>query len=76
VTKALEQVFNAAAKLPEKEQEAFAALMMEELASEARWADAFARSQDNLAALADEALAEHRAGKTRPFERDSDLSDD
>jgi hypothetical protein len=31
------------------------------------WDVQFASSQDELAKLADEALAEHRAGKTRPF---------
>jgi len=76
VTKLLEKVFDAAAKLPEKEQEAFAALMLEELASEQRWAEAFAKSQDALAGMADEALAEFRAGKTKPFENDSDLAHD
>lgn len=30
-----------------------------------RWEKAFARSQDALAKLAQEAMAEHRAGKTK-----------
>jgi hypothetical protein len=51
-------------KLPEHEQEALATWILEELASERRWAEAFAASQDVLEQLADEALAEHRAGKT------------
>ncbi len=76
MTKLLEKAFDAAAKLPEKEQEAFAALILEELASEKRWADAFARSQGALAAMADEAIAEFRAGKTKRFENDSDLTND
>jgi len=35
--------------------------------SEERWARAFAASQDELARLAQEALAEYRAGRTEPF---------
>jgi hypothetical protein len=57
-------------KLPEHEQEALAAWILEELASEQRWTKAFARSQDVLEQLADEALAAHRAGKTQPLNPD------
>jgi hypothetical protein len=39
-----------------------------ELESERRWAEAFARSADLLDKLADEALAEYRAGKTEPLD--------
>ena len=67
MTELLKKVFEEAAKLPEAEQDAFAALMLEELISEQRWASAFANSQDKLAKLADEALQEARQGKTRPF---------
>ena len=42
-----------------------AAVILEELASERRWDQAFADSADLLAQLADQALAEHRAGKTQ-----------
>ncbi len=76
MTKLLEKAFDAASKLPKKEQEAFAAFMIEELASERRWAESFARSQDKLASMADDAIAEYRAGKTHPFEQDSDLTHD
>ena len=38
-----------------------------ELKSEERWARAFASSQDELAKLAQEALADYRAGRTQPF---------
>jgi hypothetical protein len=36
-------------------------------ADEALWDSQFAASQDQLAKLADEAIAEHHSGKTRPF---------
>lgn len=49
-------------KLPEPEQDIFAAWVLEELASETRWTELFAASQNLLAELADEALAEHRTG--------------
>jgi hypothetical protein len=64
MTKLLEEAFAEASKLPEQEQDALAAAILEELASERRWDQAFADSADLLAQLADQALAEHRAGKT------------
>jgi hypothetical protein len=60
--KAFEKAFAEAAKLPEREQEALAQWILAELESDRRWDEAFAASADSLAQLADEALAEHRAG--------------
>ncbi len=54
-------------KLPEQEKENFAAWILAELTSEKRWMTAFAKSEDVLAQLADEALSEHRAGLTQPL---------
>ena len=68
MTKLLEQAFSAASKLSEEEQDAIAALIMEELASERQWAEAFSKSQDELAKLAEEALEEFRKGKTKPWD--------
>jgi hypothetical protein len=76
MTKLLQQAFSEAAKLPPEEQEALGAVLLEELASERRWSEAFARSADTLSALAADALNEHRAGRTRPFENDGDLAHD
>ncbi|MGH9603672.1 MAG: hypothetical protein ACRD24_14935 [Terriglobales bacterium] len=67
MTKLLEKAFAEAAKLSQDEQDAVAALLLEELASERRWSEAFAKSQDKLAALADEALAEFDRGETKPL---------
>ncbi len=64
MTKLLEEAFAEASKLSEQEQDALATVILEELASERRWDQAFADSADLLAQLADQALAEHRAGKT------------
>ena len=55
----LERAFAEASKLPPQEQAALAAWILQELASERRWEQAFAESADTLAELADEALAEH-----------------
>ncbi len=66
----LKQAYAAIAQLPETDQEAVASLILEELASERRWQQAFAKSPDALAKLAEEALEEYRAGKTQPLDPD------
>ncbi len=65
MTRLLEKMIEEASKLPEREQDALAKLFLEEMESERRWEDRLASSMDELEALADEALAEHRAGKTK-----------
>jgi hypothetical protein len=64
MTKLLKRAFELAARLPEAEQDALAAILLEELAAEERWAKQFADTADELAALANEALDEHRRGQT------------
>jgi TRAP-type C4-dicarboxylate transport system substrate-binding protein len=66
MTQLLDQAFRELAKLPPSEH-ALAAALLAELASEKRWTELFDGSQDLLDKLADEALAEHRAGKTKPM---------
>ncbi|CAN5822341.1 hypothetical protein BH24DEI2_BH24DEI2_20610 [soil metagenome] len=70
MTKLLEKAFSEASKLSEREQNAIAEVVLAELASEERWNELFAGSQDLLAELAEEALAEHRAGETEPVDCD------
>ncbi|MEX0726486.1 MAG: hypothetical protein WD065_09480 [Planctomycetaceae bacterium] len=60
MTKLLEQAFKEASKLPEEEQNALAEMLLNDLASEQRWADAFAKSQDKLSLLAKEAVEEFK----------------
>lgn len=67
MTQLLEQALSEVAKLPASEQDAVAALVIEELASERRWSSSFANSQDLLAKLAEEALAEYASGQTKPL---------
>ena len=67
VTKLLEQALSKVEKLPASEQDAVAAIVIEELASEQRWSESFAKSQEVLAKLGEKALAEHAAGLTKPL---------
>ena len=71
MTKLLERAFAEAAKLPAEEQDALAAAMLSEIDSEHRWDRLFARSEDVLAELAEEALTEHHAGRTKRLDPDS-----
>ena len=67
MTKLLEEVFEKVSQLPEKEQDAVASLVLEELSSEQQWDESFQRSQDVLADLASEAINEFDQGKTKEF---------
>jgi len=68
MTKLLEKAFTEAAKLPQPEQDLIARQLLADLASESRWSEAFANSQNQLGELADEAMAEFEAGKTKPLD--------
>jgi hypothetical protein len=68
MTALLEQAFSAAAKLPAAEQDLLAARLLAELAAEDDFDRAIAGSSDKLACLAEEALAEHRAGLTQELD--------
>ena len=70
MTKALEEAFNEAAKLPEAEQDALAEAIRAEIEVENDWDRSFASSLDVLERLADEAIADHRAGRTKPVDPD------
>ena len=76
MTRLLEKAFEKASRLPEEEQDALAEMLLNNLASEERWTEAFAKSQDELVLLAREALAEFKQGKTKPIDNDSDFSHD
>ena len=67
MTDLLEKALDEVKKLPPSEQDAVAAILLQELATEQRWGDSFANSQDALEKLAQEALAEDRAGQTKPM---------
>ena len=71
MTEALKRAFEAASRLSEPAQDELAAAILEELDADERWDAAFARSQDALERLANEALEEHRAGRTEPLDPDA-----
>ena len=63
MTQALEKAFAEASKLPDEEQDRIARWLLEELADERAWDEKFARSQDALSKLADQALEEIARGQ-------------
>jgi hypothetical protein len=65
MTHLLEQALAELQKLPDAGQDAIAAMILEEISDEARWDQAFARSQDQLARLAERAREEIRAGRVK-----------
>ena len=67
MTQLLEKALSEVAKLPAAEQDDVAAILLDELASERRWTESLAKSQDVLARLAEDALSEHAAGRTKPL---------
>lgn len=69
--KLLERAIEEAQKLPESEQEAIGAWLLVEIDSERRWDELFSRPpSEALKRMAEEALAEHRAGRTLPLDPD------
>ena len=71
MTQLLEEAIARMRQLPNEEQDAFARWMLEELEDDQRWQKAFDESVDVLEQLADEALAEHHAGKTEELDPDN-----
>ena len=65
MTNLLTQAFQQAAGLPENLQDQLAQEVMEEIEYERRWDKTLAESQDKLDQLAEKALAEYKAGKTK-----------
>ena len=64
MTVLLQKAFEAASKLPPEEQDVLAQWLLLELEEEDAFDRAIAETAHRLVGLADEALAEHRAGKT------------
>ncbi len=68
MTELLRKAFEEASKLPPQEQDSLASVLLEEIDGEQRWDATLEETQEDLAGLADAALAEHRAGKTEPLD--------
>ena len=64
MTKSLELAIAEAKKLPSEEQDALAAIILEEIQDEARWDASFARSQSQLNRMAEKARQDLQAGRT------------
>lgn len=65
MTQLLEKAIAEIYKLPATEQDAIAAMILDELADEQQWDMAFARSQDKLAKLAEKVREDIKAGQVR-----------
>ncbi len=70
MTHMLKKAFERAKGLPEEQQDAIAALILEEIEDEARWDAAFAASPDLLEELAQEAEEEDKKGLTQELNPD------
>jgi hypothetical protein len=72
VSQLLEDVIVKVRQLPEPEQEALAAMILEAIESDRRWDELFARpeSADLLGRMADEAMADVKAGRARKLDVD------
>ena len=70
MTDLLQQAFVEASKLPAAEQELLATRLLAELADDDEFDRTIARTSDKLAKLANDALAEYRAGHTEELDLD------
>ena len=70
MSKLLEHAVKKVRTLPDDQQDAIAAIILEELEDEARWEEAFAKSRDALAKLAAEAMEEDQKGETKELDPD------
>ena len=70
MTKLLQTAISELNKLPDAQQDAMAAFILEELADEHRWQESFARSQDKLSLLAEKVRSEIASGRTHSVEID------
>jgi hypothetical protein len=61
----LEKALAEVHKLTDSDQDTIAAMILDELADERRWDQAFARSQEQLGRLADRVRQDIRAGRVR-----------
>lgn len=68
MTQALSAAIASAAKLPPEEQDALAAILLEEISSEERWSSLLETSQNLLEELAGEAIRDFNAGRIQPLE--------
>jgi len=68
VTELLENALRKVAALPQEEQDAIAAQILETLEDETVWKEKLVSTQDKLRGLAQKARLEHKRGETRPLD--------
>ena len=68
MTKLPDKAIAAARKLPPEDQDSVGAIILEEIADEARWARKFAETRPVLEAMVADAEAEIEAGDVLPLE--------
>ena len=66
MTVLLEKAFSEATRLSEMQQDHLAHIIFDILADEKQWDELFARTQNMLGNMANEAIAEYESGKTKP----------
>ncbi|MGH7889959.1 MAG: hypothetical protein ACRENF_05345 [Thermodesulfobacteriota bacterium] len=65
MTKLLEKAFAKIQKLPKKDQDSIAQIILDEIEDEKKWDEAFAKSQHKLSKIAEKVRADIKAGRTR-----------
>jgi hypothetical protein len=65
MTRLLAQAIEEATRLPETLQDEIAERLLDDIHGEEQWDETLARSADTLEKLADRALADFRAGRTK-----------
>jgi hypothetical protein len=66
----LDRAFSEVSRLPKRERDRIARWLLQEIAAERRWEEAFDGSLDVIDRLAGEALKEHRAGRSKRLNPD------
>ena len=70
MSKLLEEALTKLAELPESEQDSIATWLLDEMESDGRWKKLMSGSGDSVGRLADQALAEYAAGRTKELDAD------
>ena len=68
MTTSLARIFEEVSRLPEEDQDRYAAVFRSELEDDARWTQTFEDTAETLDELGRRAVEAHRAGKSSPFD--------
>jgi hypothetical protein len=71
MTKLAAEAWEKLQELDEADQNFLAQLVLDEIESERKWDELFAKSQDLLEEMGEKALREHLAGRSRPLDPDN-----